>query len=210
VLWVDVLDLPLVEALGATSFEFDYREAAGARSNSDETIRRETQTIRLPAGHSTNVYGVGGVRPTFVSNQRGLSRGTPMFVYRWKDTERALNRLRDYEGSPFDGIMVEYTNPVNGEPVTTTMSFAVQLLRGGEHTHRHRHTSSTAYCCLYGNGKTIVGDKVLEWSRNDMFVVPSWAWHEHVNLDGKEEAVLYSVSDAPTLHRLGLYREEAA
>ena len=92
----------------------------------------------------------------------------------------------------------------------TTMSFLVQLLRPGEHTKRHRHTSSTAYCCLKGKGKTIVGDKVLEWGPNDMFVVPSWAWHEHVNGSSSEDAVLYSVSDAATLHRLGLYREEVA
>ena len=130
-----------------------------------------------PIGHSTNLYAAGGLTPTFVNHQRGRSRATPMLLYRWEDTEKALNRLRQYEGSPYDGVMLEYTNPINGEPVTTTMSFLVQLLRPGEHTKRHRHTSSTAYCCLKGKGKTIVGDKTLEWGQNDMFVIPSWAWH---------------------------------
>jgi gentisate 1,2-dioxygenase len=210
VLWVDVLDLPLVEMLGATQFEFAYEEPAGDLSNSQAMIRRDTQTIRLAPDHSTKVYAGGGLLPTFINHQRGRSRSTPMFVYRWEDTERALNRLRDYEGSPFDGIMLEYTNPTNGEAVTTTMAFGVQMLRPGDHTKRHRHTSSTAYCCLSGRGRTIVGDHVLEWGRNDMFVVPSWAWHEHINANPKDDAVLYSVSDSPTLHRLGLYREESA
>jgi gentisate 1,2-dioxygenase len=148
--------------------------------------------------------------PTFVSHARGRSLGTPMLLYRWEDTERALNRLREYEGSPYDGIILEYINPLTGEPVTTTMSFFAQLLRPGEHTKRHRHTSSTAYCCFSGRGKTIVGDRVMEWGPNDMFVVPSWAWHEHVNANASEDAILYSVSDVATLRKLGLYREEAA
>jgi gentisate 1,2-dioxygenase len=209
VLWVDVLDLPLVETLGATKFEFEYTEPAGDRSNSQDRIRKNVQTVTLASDYSTNVYGAGGLMPTFIDHQRGTSLGTPMLVYRWKDAEAALNRLRDYAGSPYDGIMLEYKNPVNGDPVTTTMSFHVQLLRPGERTKSHRHTSSTGYCCLFGRGKTIVDGREMEWTRNDMFVVPSWAPHEHVNLNAGEDAILYSVSDAPTLKKLGLYREEA-
>ena len=203
VLWVDVLDLPLVESLGATAFEFDYYEAVGGKPE-----RKAIQAVSAAADHSINLYGAGGLRPTFVSHQRGTgNRGTPMFVYRWAQTERALEAMRGYAGSPHDGIMLEYVNPLNGEAVTTTMSFAVQLLRGGETTRAHRHTSSTAYCCLKGRGRTTVGGTVMEWGENDMFVVPSWAPHFHANLDPGRDAVLYSVSDAPALERLGLYRE---
>jgi gentisate 1,2-dioxygenase len=210
VLWVDVLDLPLVEILGATQFEFDMEGEPGARSNSNEKVKLDRQPVTEPIGHSTNLYGTGGLMPTFVTHSRGRSRSTPMLLYRWEDTERALERLRNYAGSPYDGIMIEYKNPLNGEAVTPTMSFAVQMLRPDEHTRSHRHTSSTAYCCLKGNGKTIAGGRVLEWGPNDMFVVPSWTWHEHANGSASEDAILYSVSDAATLHRLGLYREESA
>jgi gentisate 1,2-dioxygenase len=41
-----------------------------------------------------------------------------------------------------------------------------------------------------------------------MFVVPGWAWHEHENLSASEDAILYQVSDQPTLEKLGLYRDE--
>jgi gentisate 1,2-dioxygenase len=33
-------------------------------------------------------------------------------------------------------------------------------------------------------------------------------WHEHVNASSTDDAVLYSVTDTPTLKKLGLYREE--
>ncbi len=199
VMWIDVLDLPLVEHLGASFFEFDYRE---------EGAPARFQGVSSPHGHSTNLYAAGGMRPTFLPHVRGLSEGSPMLIYRWKDAEAALERLAGYEGSPCDGISLEYVNPVTGAPVTTTMSFSVQLLRPGQALKRHRHTSSTFYCCLKGRGRTIVEGKELQWGENDLFVVPTWAWHEHVNLDARNEAVLYSVSDEPVMRKLGLYREE--
>ena len=201
VMWIDVLDLPLVEALGSSTFRFDYYEA--------KTLQK-FQSVSRPAEQSTRLYATGGLKPTFVSHERGDSLGTPMFVYRWKDAQRALDGLRGYAGSPHDGLIMEYVNPVNGEPVTTTMSFSVQMLRGGEATAAHRHTASVFYCCLKGRGRTVVDGVELDWGENDLFVIPSWAAHKHVNLDPKADAILYSVSDAPTLKRLGLYREEAA
>ncbi len=53
--------------------------------------------------------------PNFIEHQRGTSVATPQIHYRWKDTEAALNQLCEYAGSPYDGIILEYKNPVNGE-----------------------------------------------------------------------------------------------
>jgi len=39
--------------------------------------------------------------------------------------------------------------------------------------------------------------------------VPSWAWHEHANASERDDAVLFSFSDLPSIQALGLYREEA-
>lgn len=207
-IWVDVLDLPFAEVMGASRFEHDYFEPAPGASNSQEPVKKTAQTVSLPANYSTDVYGSGGLRPTFLSHERGESTGTPKFVYRWTDTARTLRAMREYPGSPYDGIMVEYTNPVNGNPVTNTMSFRAQLLRPGEKTKAHRHTSSTLYCCLEGSGTTKVGDHVMEWGPNDLFVVPTLAPHSHANKSNTKDAILYSVTDAPIAERLGLYREE--
>ena len=38
--------------------------------------------------------------------------------------------------------------------------------------------------------------------------LPSWVWHSHEILSAHDDAILFSVSDAPTLRALGLYREE--
>lgn len=200
VIWVDVLDLPLVENLAVSHFDMEYFESGA---------KKTVQTTTLPEGYSHLMYGSGGLRPTFVQHVRGESIGTPMFVYRWSDSIAALQRIRHLPGSPFDGIILDYVNPVNGEAVTSTMNFAVQMLRPGEVTRSHRQTISKAYCCLEGHGRTHVGDKVIEWGPNDMFVIPNWLPHSHVNGSGKEDAILYSVTDAPAMKKLGLYKEEA-
>ncbi len=205
VMWVDVLDLPLVENLSASVFENDFMEAGV----SGKPQRQVYQTVSLPADYSSLIYSGGGLVPTFASHTRGRSEGSPMLIYRWKDVRAALNRMRDLPGSPYDGIILEYVNPVNGHAVTTTMGFCVQMLRPGEATKAHRQRSSAAYCCLEGRGKTLVGDKVLAWGPNDMFVIPSWAPHSHVNLSTTEDAILYSVTDIPVMKKLGLYAEEA-
>jgi gentisate 1,2-dioxygenase len=40
--------------------------------------------------------------------------------------------------------------------------------------------------------------------------VPLWYNHRHLNRSSSDEAILFSMSDAPVLKALDLYREEAA
>lgn len=206
-IWMDVLDVPLVDSLNATIFEFDYKGQVPTRE-SGHPIGTAYQAVTEREDHSQNLYGSGGVLPLFVQRKRGQTgHHSPMFVYRWEKTKQMLRSLRDYDGDSYDGIIVEYVDPSTGGSVMPTMSFRSQLIRSGERTETHRHTSSTVYCCLEGNGHTEVGGTRLEWARNDVFVLPSWTWHAHVNTSDKD-AFLYSVTDEPTLRKLGLYREE--
>lgn len=198
VIWVDVLDVPLIESLNATMFEFDYVEG-------DQ--RKTIQSHTAPAGYSTQLYSCGGLTPTFVDHRRGRVDHSPMFIYRWKDTRAALEAMSGLPGSPYDAITVEYTNPVSGGPVMPTMSFRSTLLRDGERTQLQRRTSSSAFVVLEGTGKTEINGETFEWKPNDVFCVPAWSWYQHESTDG--EAALYSVTDEPTLKKLGLMRQQA-
>ncbi|MGE4086304.1 MAG: cupin domain-containing protein [Vicinamibacterales bacterium] len=209
VLWIDLLDLPLVETLSSSRFEFDYYEEEPDGSNSGERVKRHFQTVRAPSDHSHNLYAAGGLKPAFGQQRRGAGIGTPMFVYRWNETVAALDRMRGYDGSPHDGVILEYVNPETGESVVPTMAYHVQLLRPGEETQEHRHTASTAYFVIEGEGTTEVDGEEFAWGRNDVFAVPGWAWHRHQNRSAKKDAILYAVTDAPVLRKLALYREEA-
>jgi gentisate 1,2-dioxygenase len=195
-----------VESLNATQFEFNYSER-DEQSNTGESVPRKLQTVREPDDHSQRLYGTGGIKPLFVSHRRGPTEHSPMFVYRWEQTRAALERLKEYPGSPYDGIIFEYVDPTTGDAVMPSMSFRCQMLRPSEQTMSHRKTASFVYCVLEGEGCTEVDGAKLEWRRNDVFTVPGWLWHAHHNT-GRADAFLYSVTDEPTMRKLGLFREE--
>jgi gentisate 1,2-dioxygenase len=104
---------------------------------------------------------------------------------------------------------VEYRNPATGGPTMPTIQCAVQLLRPGEATEAHRHTSTVIYHAFRGRGSSIVGDQRFDWEEGDSFVVPLWHPHRHENR-ASQDAILFSMSDAPVLKSLELYREEQA
>ena len=130
-----------------------------------------------------------------------------MFSYKWCDTRRALERMSGYEGSPADGIVVEYVDPTTGGAVMPTMSFRAQLLRPGETTQWRRRTASSMYCVLEGEGRIELESDAIDWRRNDVFAVPGWHWSRFVNTT-REPVFLYSVNDEPTMRKLGLFREQ--
>jgi gentisate 1,2-dioxygenase len=102
---------------------------------------------------------------------------------------------------------MEYTNPVTGGPAMPTIGCYVQLLRPGEHTQAHRRTSSAAFHVVEGSGYSVVAGQRLDWEDKDVFCVPSWTFHEHVNT-GDQPAILFSHTDVPVMRSLDLYREE--
>jgi gentisate 1,2-dioxygenase len=207
VIWVDVLDLPMAEGMNSSYFDFDYSEPAD-RSNSSQPVKRQTQTVSRPANYSSRLYAGGGLMPKFLSHKRGKGYGSPMYVYRWSDTRSRLDQLRDFEGDPRDGIVIEYVDPVTGQPVLPTMSFRVQLFRPGLVPQWQRKTASTLFCVVEGEGRTEFDGQSFEWKTNDVFVVPSWTWYRNIN-GSSSDLVLLSVSDSPALEKLKFLRMQA-
>jgi gentisate 1,2-dioxygenase len=119
----------------------------------------------------------------------------------------ALQGLRGAAGDPYEGAALRFVNPVTGGSVFPTLDYRAQLLRPGEATRWKRETASTLYTVLEGEGATEVAGRRLEWARNDILVVPNFLWRRHFNT-GSADAVLYAVSDAPLLDKIGQYRAQ--
>jgi gentisate 1,2-dioxygenase len=197
VTYLNVLDVPLVAGLGCTFYDHDYWK----EGDTSKTV----QTVRKSYDHSTDLYLTGGIKPR--GGNEAKKPYSPQLLYRYDQVRPALDRLATGASDPHDGYILEYVNPETGGPVMPTMSFTLQMLTVGMKTLRHRHTSSTVYCVAEGSGCTVVDDTKLEWKKNDVFVVPTWAWHAHMN-SSKTPAVLFAVTDAPAISKLSLYREE--
>lgn len=191
-IWQDGLDIPLMNALEANFYEVhpDLNQA-----------------IAYPIDDSTATWAGAGLRPAGHSWTR---RYSPLLKYEWAPTYEALQKFaRVTDGSPYDGVHMEYVNPHTGGPVMQTIGAAMQMLRPGEHTRAHRHTGSIVYQCAKGAGYSIINGRRFDWKERDIFVVPSWAYHEHANASDREDACLFSFNDLPSIRALGLYREEA-
>lgn len=190
-IWLDGLDYPLVNALEAGFFEL-YGE------------RR--QKVIVPDDLSTRQYIHGQLRPSWEVPHGPAS---PIGNYPWRETAAAFADIGDdAEGSAVDGILLNYTNPFDGGPVLPTMGCQVQRLVPGFHGLAHRHTTNTIFHVIRGAGSTIVDGAVLDWEERDIFAVPTWAAHEHINGSRTDDAVLFSYDDGPAIRDLGLYREE--
>jgi gentisate 1,2-dioxygenase len=201
VIWIDMLDWPLMEVLDCAWVDMDYR---GAGSERNAKIQRTIHT----EGYSGRLYGHGGLKPTFVSHQRGWGQNPDAMVhYRGADVREALDGLRREAGDPHEGIQVQFVNPVTGGPVGPTMDYAAQLLRPGEETLPKRETSSTFMVVMEGEGYTEVGGQRFTWQRNDIVVLPNFLWRRHVNT-GRSDAVIYTTSDAALMRNIGQYRAQ--
>ncbi|MGE0748256.1 MAG: cupin domain-containing protein [Rhodospirillales bacterium] len=198
---VSVLDLPLVETLNAMYFEHDYTEEIDGQK-----VRKKIQSARFAEDYSEAIYGAGGLRPRFVGHHRGTGNASPMYVYRWEAMQRALERLRDYDGSPYEGISIEYTDPLTGASPYKTTAFFAQLMRPGEKLLPSRQGASLICTVFEGRGHSIIGGTRYDWDKFDTFAVPGGTWCQHVNDDPDNDAILFVASDEPTLKALGFYR----
>lgn len=188
-IWMDCLDIPTIYALGGTFFE-SYPE--------------KIEQPSVPDNYSAMRYAGGMVRP--ISDRS--SKIAPLGSFKWVQTLAALHGLSRFEPDPFDGYAVEYINPSNGLTANPTIAAWMQKLPNGFRSKAHRHTHSTIYQVFKGAGYTVINGEQFHWSKGDFFVVPNWAWHEHV-VTSSEDAYLFSCSDLPIMEKFNLEREEA-
>ena len=188
--WLDGLDIPLVRLLDAS-----FAEPGNA----------DRQMISKPEGDSFARFG-HNLLPV---DWKPEAKTSPVFNYPYARTREALEMLaRNGDPDPCHGHKLRYINPATGDFAMPTMATFMQLLPGnGFATTPYRSSDGTVYVVVEGEGETRVGDQVFRWKPRDVFVVPSWTWHEH-RPKGGEAAVLFSFSDRPVQDKLGFWREE--
>jgi gentisate 1,2-dioxygenase len=200
VIWIDMLDWPLMEFLDCAWVDQEFHPATGTNAKSQETLHTN--------GYSNKLYGHGGMVPTFLSHQVGFGRDpTPMIHFRGTEIREALDALRKAKGDAYEGIQMQFVNPVTGAPVFPTLDYQAQLIRAGEETLPKRETCGTFIVVIDGKGKSEIGGQWFDWERNDIMVVPNFLWRRHVNT-GTSDAVLYTVSDSALLQNIGQYRAQ--
>ena len=118
-----------------------------------------------------------------------------------------LEKHKDWDGDPYEALMVEYVDPTTGAPVFKTITFFVQMLRPGERTQPLKQTSSLLVAPFEGRGHSIVDGKRHDWKQFDTLAVPGGAWCEHVNGSDHDPVFLFVASDEPALKAFALHKK---
>ncbi len=183
IIWLDVLDFPLVNLLQSSWFE----------------PGEHVTSIEKPEGFSNRMLGL--YRPPATTP---YPESHPVLRYPWVEMKEALHSLQPGNYSDYDGALLEYVNPLNSGPTLPTLMCRAQLLRKNFHSLSQRSTSSKVYFVIGGGGYSVINGIKFSWKRGDVFVVPPWSWHEHVA--EQEDSYLFSVTDEPVLNATGLYK----
>lgn len=185
--WLDGLDIPLVQFLDA-----GFAETGDA----------DSQSLSRPEGDALARYA-GNLLPI---DWKLDTKNSPVLNYPYVRTRESLETIsRNGEVDACHGHKLRYVNPATGGSPMPTIGTFIQLLPAGFQSRCYRSTDSTVYSVVEGTGESTIGGRKITWKPRDIFVAPSWAWQEH-HSDG--DAVLFSFSDRPVQQALGLWREE--
>jgi gentisate 1,2-dioxygenase len=187
-IWLDGLDIPLVQMLDASFTE--HREDRGAMP--------ETR----PPGDAGSRWG-SNMRPVHSGRESGQSN--PLFIYpfaAWRETLEVLRRSEAPHAH--DAYLMEFTNPFDGGPVMKTMSAFARLVPAGFETAPQRSSDGTIHVVVEGAGTLFIDGQGFVLSPGEIVVVPSWAERR---IAAESDLVLFSYSDRATQEKLGLWRE---
>ena len=185
-IWMDGLDVPFTLALNQAFYEEPGEMAQERRTDEDAF-----SPLLRPAGRPSP----GDARP---------------YRYAWKDTLRFLQARSSDSVDPHHGRRFEFVNPATNAAVLPTIGCQVQYLPPGFEGEPYRHTSSSIAFVIEGEGRTVFGEREMQWAKHDTLAIPNWTWHRQINRSKREPAILFVMTDTPILAAFGFYREETA
>lgn len=185
VVWLDVLDVPLVYFLESSYHVGGERQLPNTR-------------------HGNKSYVRGGLVPThhFVRSDKEY----PMLRYPWADTQAALQELaRDQPD--LETVQLTYVNPETGDDAFSTLGFYALMLRPGQTLRLPVRSPAAVYHVIEGE-ISIAGDdqeQARELSPADTCCVPGYAKTVLRNRSERSAAFVFIADEAPLQQRLGLY-----
>jgi gentisate 1,2-dioxygenase len=187
VVWLDVLDLPLVY----------YTETSYAVEGPRQAVE---------PGRGDAVYAAGGVVPTpaFARSQAGY----PMLRYPWAATRAALLALAQNQPD-LEAVQVTYVNPETGRDAQNNLGFYALMLRPGQSLRLPPRSPSQVFHLIEGGVGVQVLDSRFELAEADTCCTPGYEAVTLINRSASEPAFLFLADEAPLHRKLGVYETRA-
>lgn len=201
VIWYDGLDVLMAYLIGGVFYE-EMKDASGGH---------QYQPVLHQENAITDAYGPGLIhRRRMFPDHIPVSDNTLLY-YPYSKSRRMLADLAAHgAGNLYEGVTLEYINPINCGPAFPSMSNSLHLVNGKSTVKAMHRTENIIYITLEGSVTfNLPGNKTFTTKPHDVTAIPSWIPYSITNPD-KQEAVLFSQSDRPLFKALGFYREQIA
>jgi gentisate 1,2-dioxygenase len=150
VVWLDVLDLPLVHYLEA-SYHVD-----GARQS-------------VEPGRGDRVYAQGGVVPTPLFERP--NEAYPMLRYPWAQTRAALEAL-GADRPDLEAVQVSYVNPATGGDAQNILGYYALMLRPGQSLRLPVRSPASVFHLIEGGVAVRIADQTFALAEADTCCAP--------------------------------------
>ena len=183
VVWLDVLDLPLVYYLEA-SYHVDGERQATA------------------AGRGDVAYARGGVVPTVAFERR--APGYPMLRYPWTEARAALLALGSDRPAQ-EAVQVTYVNPETGGDAQNILGYYATMLRPGQTLRLPVRSPAAIFHLIEGAADVVVGEQRFALAQADTCCAPGYTPVTLVNRAGDAPAFLFVADETPLHRKLGVF-----
>jgi len=184
VVWLDVLDLPLVHYLEA-SYHVDG----------------ERQVQR-----GSRAYACAGLVPTPVFERS--RRAYPVLRYPWADARAALQGLA--VGEPeLEAVQITYANPETGADAQNILGFYALMLRAGQTLRLPVRSPAMVFHVIEGSATVQVEDQRFTLAEADTCCAPGYSAVTLANRSSSSPTFLFVADETPLHRKLGVYEIRA-
>ncbi len=183
VIWLDVLDLPLIYFL-ETSYHIN-----GSRQ---ETL----------VGQSEQNYKFGGLAPTSVFDRSKSEY--PMLRYPWLDAKAALISIAENQPN-LDCIQVTYINPETGTDTENILGFYSMMLKPGQTLRLPARSPSCVFHVIEGGAQVKLDKETLNLELADTCCIPGYTKITLENSSKQNPCFLFLADESPLHRKLGVY-----
>ena len=195
VVWLDVLDLPLVH----------YMEAS-------YHLNGERQTT-LP-GNGDRAYSRGGLLPTPVlqaefgrnatPSATGRGKAYPLLRYPWADARAALLALAEDQPDR-QAVQLTYANPKTGGHAENILGFYALMLRPGQTLALPVRSPAMVFHVIEGGVQINVGGEPFSLAQADTCCAPGYTPITLANASASATSFLFIADETPLHQKLGVF-----
>ncbi|CAG4884598.1 Gentisate 1,2-dioxygenase [Georgfuchsia toluolica] len=183
VVWLDVLDLPLVY----------YLETSYITEGKAQLVTHEA---------SERAYLRGGVVPSPVFAR--TNSPCPMMRYPWAEVRAALQALADSQPK-IDAVQVAYVNPETGADCQNILGFSALMLRPGETLTLPARSPAMVMHQIEGCSEVVIGDHRFVLAEADTCCAPGYLPVTLKNRSADQPAYAFLADESPLHKKLGIY-----